>query len=101
VAIRNVGTFYEFTAARLFGIFTRFPFYVSSEWKRHHQNLGKDTIFFWNCHERNRRKVESMTHIVRRLEEEKQLKAYFEFQIVEGFAGNMLWDKGTLIYRRI
>jgi len=44
--------------------------------------------------------VESMTHVVRRLQEEGKLKAYFEFQIVEGFAGNMLWDKGTLIYRK-
>jgi len=44
--------------------------------------------------------VESMTHVVRRLQEANQLKAYFEFQIVEGFAGNMLWDKGTLIYRK-
>ena len=43
--------------------------------------------------------VESMTHVVRRLQENSTLKAYFEFQIVEGFGGNMLWDKGTLIYR--
>lgn len=44
--------------------------------------------------------VESMTHVVRRLEENGKLKPYFEFQIVEGFAGNMLWDYGTLIYRK-
>ncbi|GHU83758.1 hypothetical protein FACS189415_6750 [Bacteroidia bacterium] len=44
--------------------------------------------------------VESMTHVVRRLQETRQIKAYFEFQIIEGFAGNMLWDKGTLIYRK-
>lgn len=44
--------------------------------------------------------VESMTHVVRRVQEENKLKAYFEFQIVEGFAGNMLWDKGQLIYRK-
>ena len=44
--------------------------------------------------------VESMTHVVRRLQEENKLKAYFEFQIVEGFAGNLLWNKGQLIYRR-
>jgi hypothetical protein len=44
--------------------------------------------------------VESMTHVVRRLEENGKLKPYFEFQIVEGFAGNMLWDHGTLIYRK-
>ena len=47
-----------------------------------------------------RTEVESMTHVVRRLQEEKKLKAYFEFQIVEGFAGNMLWNKGELIYRK-
>ena len=47
-----------------------------------------------------RTEIESMTHVVRRLQEENKLKAYFEFQIVEGFAGNMLWEKGTLIYRK-
>jgi len=47
-----------------------------------------------------RTEVESMTHVVRRLQEENKLKAYFEFQIVEGFAGNMLWKQGTLIYRK-
>lgn len=44
--------------------------------------------------------VESMTHVVKRLEEEGKLKAYFEFQILEGLAGNMLWNNGTLIYRK-
>ena len=44
--------------------------------------------------------VESMTHVVRRLQEENKLNAYFEFQIIEGCAGNMLWNKGTLIYRK-
>ena len=47
-----------------------------------------------------RSEVESMTHVVRRLQEEGKLKAYFEFQIVEGFAGNMLWNKGELIYKK-
>jgi hypothetical protein len=44
--------------------------------------------------------IESMTHVLKRLQEENKLKAYFEFQIVEGFAGNMLWKKGSLIYRK-
>ncbi len=44
--------------------------------------------------------IESMTHVILRLEEGGKLKPYFEFQIVEGFAGNMLWDHGTLIYRK-
>jgi hypothetical protein len=41
-----------------------------------------------------------MTHVVRRLEEEKKIKPYFEFQIVEGFAGTLLWDSGKLVYRK-
>lgn len=44
--------------------------------------------------------IESMTHVIRRLQEVEGLRAFFEFQIIEGFAGNMLWDKGTLIYRK-
>lgn len=44
--------------------------------------------------------IESMTHVVRRLNESGKINAYFELQIVEGFAGNMLWDKGKIIYRR-
>jgi len=47
-----------------------------------------------------RTEVESMTHVVRRLQEENCLKVYFEFQILEGFAGNMLWKQGRLIYRK-
>ena len=46
-----------------------------------------------------RTEIESMTHVVKRLQEENKLKATFEFQILEGLAGNMLWEKGTLIYR--
>jgi len=51
-------------------------------------------------HSQIKTEVESMTHVVRRLQEENKLRAYFEFQIVEGFAGNMLWEKGQLIYRK-
>ena len=43
--------------------------------------------------------IESMTHVVKRLHDKGKLKAYFEFQIVEGLAGNMLWKQGMLIYR--
>jgi len=44
--------------------------------------------------------IESMTHVVRRLQEASKLKAYFELQILGGFAGNMLWKQGTSIYRK-
>lgn len=43
--------------------------------------------------------VESMTHLVRKLEKEKYLKAYFDFHIIEGTPGKMTWAKGKLLYR--
>lgn len=44
--------------------------------------------------------VESMTHVALRLHEENRIKASFDFRIVEGHPGNMLWNKGKLIYRK-
>lgn len=43
--------------------------------------------------------VESMTHLVRKLEREKYLVAYFDFHIIEGNPGKLNWNKGELIYR--
>ncbi|WP_223580097.1 DUF6625 family protein [Sphingobacterium sp. GVS05A] len=43
--------------------------------------------------------IESMTHVVRRLHEEGYIRAYFEFQIIEGITGDIIWDTGTLIFR--
>lgn len=51
-------------------------------------------------HSKIKTEVESMTHVVKRLEEKGKLKPYFEFQILEGLAGNMLWDNGILTYRK-
>lgn len=45
--------------------------------------------------------IESMTHVVKKLQESGELKAYFEFQILEGLPGEMIWDKGILTYRGI
>lgn len=43
--------------------------------------------------------IESMTHLVKRLEEENYLKAYFDFHVVEGVPGNIRWDNGKLFYK--
>lgn len=43
--------------------------------------------------------VESMTHLVRKLERERYLVAYFDFHIIEGTPGKLNWSKGKLIYR--
>jgi len=43
--------------------------------------------------------IESMTHVVKRLEEENKINVYFELQIIEGNPGNLLWNKEKLIFK--
>ena len=40
-----------------------------------------------------------MTEVVKKLAFYKKLRAYFEFQIVEGTPGCLQWDRGTLIFK--
>lgn len=42
---------------------------------------------------------ESMTEIIKKLDAQNKLRAYFEFQIVEGTPGDLTWDRGTLRFR--
>lgn len=43
--------------------------------------------------------IESMTHVVRRLQESGDLKPYFEWHAIEACPGDMKWDTGTLSYK--
>lgn len=43
--------------------------------------------------------IESMTHLVKRLEETGYLKVHFDFLIVEGTPGKIRWENGRLFYR--
>jgi hypothetical protein len=43
--------------------------------------------------------VESMTHLIKRLHENKHIKAYFDFHVIEGLPGKLKWSKGELIYK--
>lgn len=44
-------------------------------------------------------KIESMTHLVKRKEKEGYLRAYFDFNLIEGTVGNVKWFKGKIIYK--
>jgi hypothetical protein len=44
--------------------------------------------------------VESMTHLVRRLAQENYLRVHFDFVIIEGLPGKLLWHNGRLYYKR-
>lgn len=42
--------------------------------------------------------IESMTHVVKKMQEIKYINAYFEFLVVEGAQGKLKWNDGILIY---
>jgi len=48
---------------------------------------------------RKEREVESMTHLVKRLEKNNQLKVFFDLYSIEGLPGKLKWEKGKLYYR--
>lgn len=45
--------------------------------------------------------IESMTHLVKRLHEEKIINAYFDFLVIEGSPGKIKWDHGVLTYKNM
>ncbi len=44
--------------------------------------------------------IESMTHVVKRLDNEHYIRAYFDFHIIEGYPGRLTWQKGVLTYKK-
>lgn len=44
-------------------------------------------------------KIESMTHVVRKKHDEGYLRAYFDFNLIEGVVGNLKWTQGRIIYK--
>ncbi|GGB11578.1 DUF6625 family protein [Puia dinghuensis] len=44
--------------------------------------------------------IDSMTHVVKRLQLQKRLKVYFDAHAIEGVAGSLKWDRGTLVFKR-
>jgi hypothetical protein len=42
--------------------------------------------------------VESMTHVVKREHEKKNINAYFDFHVIEGAYGKLSWKEGVLMY---
>jgi hypothetical protein len=48
---------------------------------------------------KKKHEVESMMHLVRRLESNNELKTYFDLHSIEGLPGKLKWKKGKLYYR--
>jgi len=43
--------------------------------------------------------IESMNHVVRKLQDKKEINAYFDFHVIEGLPGRLKWQHGTLTYK--
>jgi hypothetical protein len=43
--------------------------------------------------------IESMTHVVKKLEAENYIKPYFKLFVVDGLPGKLKWENGKLYYR--
>jgi hypothetical protein len=44
--------------------------------------------------------IESFTHVVKRAEIDNQIRAYFDFILIEGTPGNIKFDNGRIIYKK-
>jgi len=45
------------------------------------------------------KEVESMMHLVKRLEGKNDLKTYFDHHVIDGVPGRLKWEKGKLYYK--
>jgi hypothetical protein len=43
--------------------------------------------------------IESMMHVIKKLEEENYIKPFFDLFIIEGIPGKLIWNKGKMTYR--
>jgi hypothetical protein len=43
--------------------------------------------------------IESMTHVVKRLEAENYIKPFFDFLIIEGLPGKLRWENGEMFFK--
>lgn len=44
--------------------------------------------------------IESMMHVVKRMQHQDYIRPFFDFMVVEGVPGNIKWEKGELVFRK-
>ena len=62
-------------------------------------NYAHDAFTDGKTYDEINTEIESMTHVVKKIEKRGEVKAYFNLHIIEGIPGKIKWDKGKLIYR--
>jgi hypothetical protein len=62
-------------------------------------NFAHDVFTEGKAYHEIRTEIESMTHVVKKLEAENYLKPFFDFYIIEGLPGKLKWENGKMYYR--
>jgi hypothetical protein len=75
-------------------VFTTEKHYCFDETNFAHDAFGEEKQY-WEVNT----EIESMTHVVKRLEAENYIKPFFDFIIIEGLPGRLKWEDGHLYYR--
>lgn len=49
--------------------------------------------------EKIKSEIESMMHVVRKMQNKNEIKAYFDFMVIEGLPGRIKWSNGKVFYK--
>ena len=75
-------------------VFTDTRHYCFDETNFAHDAFGEGKEYFGIDTE-----IESMMHVVKRLEAENYIKPFFDFFVIEGLQGNLKWENGRMFYK--
>jgi hypothetical protein len=75
-------------------VFTSYHHYCFDE-----TNFAHDAFTEGNEWHQVNTRIESMTHVVKRLEAENYIKPYFKLFAVDGLPGKLKWENGRMYYR--
>lgn len=75
-------------------VFSNERHFCFDETNFHYEEFGKNIHYSLVISE-----VESMMHVVKKLEEQNIIKPYFDFHIIEGKFGKLSWNKGKLKFK--
>jgi hypothetical protein len=61
-------------------------------------SFGHQYFYEGKTYDKVKTEVESMLHVVKRLEQTGSIKPYFDLFMIEGLPGRMKWQQGALVY---
>ncbi|OQP61171.1 hypothetical protein A3860_05495 [Niastella vici] len=62
-------------------------------------NFAHDDFTDGKKYDEVKTEIESMMHVIQRLQMAGYINVYFDLNIIEGIPGKLKWNKGTLVYR--